>query len=417
MRILHTSDWHLGHTLHDFPREEEHRLFLDWLLELVGERDVDFLVVAGDVFDTANPPATAQRAFFRFAAELHRRHPGVRSVVVGGNHDSAARLDAPSEVLLGCGVSVVGGVPRLPGGGIDVHRLLVPLTDRGGRERGVVAAVPFLREVDLPSGSEAEDDRLVAGVRRVYAQALEAARARLPRDGALVATGHCYMVGTALSELSERRVLGGNQHALPADVFPEDVTYAALGHLHLAQRVGGREAVRYSGSPIPLALDEADYPHQVCVVELDGPRLAGVEAVAVPRAVDIVRVPGKGHLPVEDALDRLRGLAAADPAVPEGRRPWLEVKVRLAAPEPALRRRVEEALAGRAPRLVRLAVELAGTGRALGDVAGLAGLDGLDPARVFALRYARSHPGEPPPELMAAFHELVEAVQAGAGGA
>src|SRR5690606_38813120 len=102
--------------------------------------------------------------------------------------------------------------------------------------------------------------------------------------------GHCYMTGTRLSELSERRILGGNQHALPVDLFPDDVAYVALGHLHLAQRVGA-DHVRYAGSPIPLSFGERHYPHQVLLVDLRGERVAGIEPLRVPRSVDLLRVP------------------------------------------------------------------------------------------------------------------------------
>ena len=99
MRLLHTSDWHLGHTLHEAPREEEHAAFLAWLVATIGERDVDALLVTGDVFDSSNPPASAQRSWYRFLVAAGQCRPGLQVVAIAGNHDSAARLDAPREVL------------------------------------------------------------------------------------------------------------------------------------------------------------------------------------------------------------------------------------------------------------------------------------------------------------------------------
>ncbi|NPC81309.1 exonuclease subunit SbcD, partial [Pyxidicoccus fallax] len=99
MRLLHTSDWHLGHTLYDVSREAEHAAFLDWLLETLEAESVDALLVAGDIFDTANPSAEAQAAWYHFVARARRRLPRLDVVVIGGNHDSAARLDAPDPLF------------------------------------------------------------------------------------------------------------------------------------------------------------------------------------------------------------------------------------------------------------------------------------------------------------------------------
>ena len=275
MRLLHTSDWHLGHTLHEASREEEHAAFLEWLLDTIEERDVDALLVTGDIFDSSNPPASAQRSWYRFLVAAGQRRPGLRVVAIAGNHDSAARLEAPREVLAALDVTVVGELPRVDGR-LDPERLLVPLSDRDGVRRAWVAAVPYLRPSDLaglPGAGDDEGEALgvdpkATRVAAVYAEAAAAAR-RKKRDGeAIVLTGHLYAAGTKLSELSERKIQKGNLEAVSLDAFDEDVAYVALGHLHLAQMVGGRENVRYAGSPIPLALSEAGYRHEVVLVEL-----------------------------------------------------------------------------------------------------------------------------------------------------
>jgi exonuclease SbcD len=398
MRLLHTSDWHLGHTLHGVEREYEHARFFDWLIETCAVEAIDALLVAGDLYDAANPPAAAEAAWYDFVARLRRRLPRLELVVIGGNHDSAARLDAPSPLYRALDLHVVGSLAGPP------ERLVVPLHDAAGQVRAWVAAVPFLRPSDLPPAStDGAGDALVEGVRRVYAEVLEAARARRQPGQALVAMGHLYMVGTRLSELSERKILGGNQHALPVDLFPDDLAYAALGHLHLGQPVGGRPGVRYCGSPLPLSLAEADYAHQVCVVELDGERLGGVRTLPVPRAVDILRLP---PMTLDELLPRLRALEV--PELDEPRRPLLEVRVVLTRPEPGLRHRVEEALLGRPVRLVRVGVEYTGDGRALAEARAGARLGELSPAEVFVQRWRRDHEGDPPPALAEAFARLAE---------
>ncbi|MCB9786707.1 MAG: exonuclease SbcCD subunit D C-terminal domain-containing protein [Deltaproteobacteria bacterium] len=409
MRFIHTSDWHLGHRLHDASRELEHARFLDWLLALIESEAVDALLIAGDVFDSANPPASAQEQWYRFLAEARRRFPALDLVVIGGNHDSAARLDAPNPLLRALDVRLVGGLPHTADDAALADALLAPLHGPAGAVEGLAVAVPFLRPADLPAVEA--DDPLIGGVRAVYERALGLARERLEPGQALVGMGHCYMTGGQVSELSERKILGGNQHALPADIFPDDVAYVALGHLHLAQAVG-REHVRYSGSPIPLSLAERRYPHQVVLVELDGATFVSATAHRVPRAVEILRVPDRDFAPLADVLEALRALPATGPAGADSETPppFLEVAVALSEPEPALRHELQQALDGRWARLARISVSYTGHGMALGDAVEAPALGTLTPEQVLRQRYARDHEGPPPDELLAAFHELVDEV-------
>jgi DNA repair protein SbcD/Mre11 len=409
MRLLHTSDWHLGHTLYDVSREAEHAAFLDWLLDTLEAQSVDALLVAGDIFDTSNPSAEAQAAWYHFIARTRQRLPRLEVVVIGGNHDSAARLDAPDPLFAALGVRVVGGLPRTRGT-LDFERVLVPLHDSRKRVKAWVAAVPYLRPADLPF-VQTDGDRLVEGVREVYGLTLEAARRRRQPGQALVAMGHCYMVGTELSLLSERKILGGNQHALPVELFPEDVAYAALGHLHKAQRVGGREGVRYSGSPLPLSLSEAHYRHQVLLVDLEDEGLNAVRPLSVPRTVDVLRVPEREAATLEEALALLAALPDVDPQLPERARPYLEVCVSLPRPEPSLRRKVEAALEGKAARLVKLTPSYTGTGLVLAESQPSLSLRERTPEDVFQARYARDYREPMAPALLEAFHTLLTEVQ------
>ncbi|MBP8301337.1 MAG: exonuclease subunit SbcD, partial [Planctomycetes bacterium] len=149
MRILHTADWHLGHTLRDHSQEAEHVHFLGWLVQTVVARRVDVLLIAGDVFDTANPPPAAWRLWFQFLGELKRERPEVQVVVIAGNHDSAARLEAPRDLLAAFDVRVVGSVVRGSDGKLKFDELLVPLRGADGKVAGICAAVPFLRGSDV----------------------------------------------------------------------------------------------------------------------------------------------------------------------------------------------------------------------------------------------------------------------------
>lgn len=426
LKVCHTSDWHLGHTLHGHSRAHEHAAFLSFLLDTLEAEEADALVIAGDIFDTANPPAAAQAALYRFLADAGRRRPGLDVLMVAGNHDSAARLGAADPVLRAIGVRVIGAVPRLGRGGrapVDAEAMVVPLHDRGGEVAAWVAAVPFLRPSDLPlmdasrepgadSGAGKARDPLVDGVREVYRAVLDAARARRKPGQALLATGHCHMVDAATSGLSERAVMGGLQHALPVDVFPDDVDYVALGHLHLAQAVGAREHVRYCGSPIPLSMPEQAYAHQVRMARFQGGRLAAQSAIPVPRVVDVLRVPqtGPGEL-----LDVLAQLARLEVPPADGRpseaHAFLEVRVRMTAPIPDLRQQIEAALGDRAVRLVKISTEHTGQSRALAEHEPRRALSDLTVEDVFRRAYSQRYEGEPSGALLSAFHEVASAAK------
>lgn len=405
LKICHTSDWHLGHTLHGHARAHEHGSFLAFLLDAMEREAVDALVVAGDVFHTANPPASAQAMFFRFVAEARARMPGLDVLVVAGNHDSPARLGAADPVLRAIGVRVVG-VPTRE----DPAAMVVPLHDRGGEVAAWVAAVPYLRPSDLPRVKA--DDPLVEGVRQIYGAVLDEARARRRPGQALLATGHCHMVESTPSEFSERKILGGSQHALPVELFGDDVDYVALGHLHLPQAVGEREHVRYSGSPIPLSLPEESYPHQIRIVRFEAGRLAGQLAVRIPRVVPVYRVPRDGPGALDAVLAQLERLEF-DPSdqIPDDERPFLEVRVRLTEPVPDLRQRVEAALGDRPMRLVKIGVEYAGEARALAERTPRRQLTDLTIEEVFRRAYSGRYEGDPDPALLAAFHDVAAAAR------
>lgn len=341
------------------------------------------------------------------------RVPRLQIVVTAGNHDSPARLAAPQPILDNFRIHVVGSL-RDARGEIDLDRVLVDLYDESGLARAVCVALPFLRPSDLPFADlggnvEADSDPIVAAAQQVHEEVFAAARARIRPGMALVGMGHAYMEGGSLSESSERKVLGGNQHPLPVSLFPPDVAYVALGHLHLAQAVGGHEHIRYSGSPIPLSMTESGYRHQVTLVELQGAELHSVDHLRIPRTVDMVRVPKEADLPLDEALERLRALPSIEDFEPACR-PFLEVAIGLTEPVPDLRRQVEAALDGRGPRLARLRTEHHGSGLGLAATRPQFRLQELAPEQVFRSLYSRHHDGDPSDELLAAFHELVDHV-------
>ncbi|WP_429185731.1 exonuclease SbcCD subunit D C-terminal domain-containing protein [Aeromonas veronii] len=404
MKILHTADWHLGHQLHGHDRRFEHDAFLDWLSDTLKAREIDALLVAGDLFDTANPPASAWQQLYRFLARLRAEMPRLNMVLIGGNHDSPSKLDAPHELLRAFDLHLVGSISRDSEGKLETDRLLVPLQDREGKIAAWCAAVPFLRSSDLRVESlEEGQDRLIEGVRQVYAEVLAEGRARCGEDLPLIAMGHAYLAAGQLSELSERRVLGGNQHALPAELFA-GADYTALGHLHLAQSPA--TGVHYSGSPLPLSLAEANYNHQVLEVTFAEGKLTGLERIPVPRAVEMIRLP---QSTLDDALNAIASLELV--ACPQEAQPFLEVRLLLPKPEARIRERILAAIADKPVRLARISTQYQGSGEGLADGCERRRLDELSPTEVFRLCYQRQFEGEPEAGLVASFEEILEQVK------
>lgn len=424
MRLLHTSDWHLGQTLHNHDRTYEHQCFLDWLADTLEQERIDVLLIAGDIFDTANPSSSAQRQLYRFLRQARRRARHLQVVVIAGNHDSPGRLEAPTPLLEEYGTTVIGNVLRRDDGEIDLERLLVPLRDRTGATAAWCLAVPFLRPGDLPRPRAAEGDGegegqhataaaphdpYPHGAALLYRQACALARERAAPGQAIIAMGHCHMASSRPSEDSERRIVIGGSEALPASMFDPDIAYAALGHLHLAQRVGGQEHLRYCGSPLPMSFSEVGYQHQVLRVELDGPKASAITPLHVPRPVQLLRVPA-APAPLAEALAALEALEL-DPGLAPHAWPYLEVRVLLDGPEPALRARVEAVLAGKPVRLAR--IEPSRRQGAPADEPEALSLDQLaqlQPDDIFRRLWRQKYGADAPPEQLASFAELFHAV-------
>ena len=405
MRLLHTSDWHLGQTLHTFDRGYEHQCFLDWLLDTLETEQTDALLIAGDVFDNANPSAASQRQLYRFLAQAKRRVPHLDIVLIAGNHDSPGRLEAPAPLFEAFDATVVGHVTRNSRGEIELDRLVAPLRNRDGEIAAWSLAVPFLRPGDLPRVETAGDPYL-EGVALLYRQALDHALNRQENGQAIVALGHCHMSGGQTSEDSERRIVIGGAEALPVEVFDPVIAYAALGHLHRTQTVGGQGRVRYCGSPLPMSFAEIAYPHQVVRVDLDGGSVREIAEIRIPRPVELLRAPAQ-PAPLDEVLDALAALDLPDR--PRDAQPYLEVRVRLNAPEPGLRARVDAVLDGKPVRLAK--IEPTYGGRADNATAdgpqSLDDLGRLQPDDIFKQLHWRKYGEESSAALLEAFRELL----------
>lgn len=288
MRILHTSDWHLGLELSGHDRLAEQSLFLEWLLERIREEEIDALLVAGDIYDTVNPPVAAQTLLAEFLVKVGKLRPSCQVVAVAGNHDSAVRLEIPRAFgrALG-GIHLVGSFQP---GVASRHRIL--LRDAGDRPAAWCLAVPFLRSSDLPC-RPVEGESPQEAFERAYALALQemVGECRKEHPGLpIVGMGHLTLSGAQRAG-SERLLLGGVE-GIPVGSIAEGFDYVALGHIH--RRQGWCEGrVRYSGSPLPVDLDEVSRDQSVVVVDLP-PEAGGglsVRELNTPRPVPILRLP------------------------------------------------------------------------------------------------------------------------------
>jgi exonuclease SbcD len=318
MRILHTSDWHLGQHFMGKTRQAEHQAFCAWLIEQVRVHEVDALLIVGDVFDTGAPPSYAREQYNRFIVEL--RGTGCELVVLGGNHDSVAMLGESKTLLAQLDTRVIPGVCE------DLAEQLLVLKKHDGTPGALLCAIPFIRPRDLvqsQAGQSAQDKQLSLqqAIQQHY-QALyalaEARRDELGGELPIIATGHLTTVGASASE-SVREIYVGSLEAFPSSAFPP-AAYIALGHIHRPQQVGGLEHIRYCGSPIPLSFDEARQQKEVLLVELDGSGLRDISALPVPRFQPLLALRGS-LVELQQAIAEAAQQGSSEMPV------WLEVQV------------------------------------------------------------------------------------------
>lgn len=341
MRILHTSDWHLGQHFMGKSREAEHRSFIQWLLCTVRDQCVDALIIAGDIFDTGTPPSYARTMYNQFIVDLQKTCCR-QLIIVGGNHDSVATLNESRQLLACLNTSVIGGVAENP------EDQVITLKNNNNEPGAIVCAIPFIRPrevLESRAGDSGTDKQqaLQTAISDHYKTLFELARKRAGATLPIIATGHLTTVGGQVSE-SEREIYIGSLSAFPVNAFP-DANYIALGHLHRGQMVSKQQHIRYSGSPIPLSFGETSKAKQILLVDFDGAKLKQVISVEVPRFRKLLILKGSleqiekqlGDLPEDDDLQ-----------------PWLDIEVETDDYLTDLQNRVEQLVEGGPAILLRV---------------------------------------------------------------
>ncbi len=401
LKLLHTSDWHIGRTLYGRKRYEEFEAFMSWLAETIQQNEIDALLVAGDVFDTSAPSNRAQELYYRFLCRVAAsscRHV----VVVAGNHDSPSFLNAPKELLKALDVHVVGSSTSSP-----EDEVLVLCNEQDAPEL-IVCAVPYLRDRDIrvaEAGESVEDKerKLIDGIRTHYATVAALAEQKREELGAnipIVGTGHLFTAGgQTVDGDGVRELYVGSLAHVTAGIFPACFNYLALGHLHVPQKVNGSEIIRYSGSPLPMGFGEAKQQKSVCQVEFHS-TAASVQLIDVPVFQKLERVKGDW----DGISSRILELTATDT---QG---WLEVIYDGTEVIGDLRERLEAAISGTQMEVLRIKnnriIE-----RVLGQIHEEETLDDLNVNDVFERCLAvHDVPEEQRPELLRAYQETVSSL-------
>ena len=345
LRILHTSDWHLGRMLHGRHRHEEFAAFLSWLHEAAIQHEVDILAVAGDIFDTTTPGTKTQQLYYNFLCQM-AASPCHHLVVTAGNHDSPSFLSAPKELLRPLNIHVIAAKGDSPADEVLLLR------NQEGEPEAIVCAVPFLRDRDLrtavPGQSIEERERdLAEGIRQHYAAvcaAAEAVQESQPVRVPVIGMGHLFAAGGSMVEGDGSRSLHvGELACVGSDAFPPLLDYVALGHLHTPQLVQGKETCRYSGAPLVMSFDEVGKKKSVCLVDFmeNGTQ---VQTLPVPVFQEIRSVRGS-WLKIAEELGRLRV---------EQCKIWLEVVHKDSELISDLRERVDQLTAGSELEVLRI---------------------------------------------------------------
>ena len=393
MKIIHTADWHLGNNFHGHDRIEEHQHFLDWLLQLLRTQMPDALIIAGDVFDSSNPPAAAEELFYNFLVTATEAVKGLQVVVTAGNHDSAGRLEAPARLLKRHNVYVRGTVRSSDEDNFD--HLILPLGNRLTNDAEVVCvALPFLRPSDYPSGMSASQG-LNHYLENIMRRIKKSDFNRLP----VIVAAHFYAAGSEVceSEHSERLVIGG-QDCVDAGIVGKGICYTALGHIHKAQQVKHASPIYYSGSALPMSFSERNYRHGVNIVEIKGKGETSVERAVYTPLRCLKSIPEHGTASASEILREIERLPFRMKNDNGRQWPYLEIRVEERQPEPTLMHDVASVLEQRAVRfcrMVRVLPQAKDNHSAQTSFERIQSLSPLDMAqRVFESKYKEKFPDE-----------------------
>ncbi len=277
MKILHTSDWHLGQTFYSYDRTEEHIYFFNQLKEILRWELPDAMLVSGDIFDVSNPPAAVWRLFKDTILDIHTLVPEMKIIITAGNHDSASRIDIDRNLWKAGGIHVIGALDR-KNGSYDFSDIIIKIEGKG-----YVVALPFVNRFALAGGKRNGESELL---RKLEEEVAGVNTENLP----VVLMAHLTMAGSDLEGHRERTV--GGFDSVSADIFGSTFDYVALGHIHKPQQFeGGR--IAYSGTPVAISFDETG-AHSVSIVNVEKGTLPELENLEIKPLRELKTLPEEG---------------------------------------------------------------------------------------------------------------------------
>jgi len=343
MNVLHTADWHLGQKFFHRNREDEHRAALDWLVQYIIQEKVELLIVAGDIFDTDNPPNYARKLYFNFLKQL------VNTccediVIVAGNHDSANMLDASKELFHLLNIHIIGHITN------DRAAQIIEIRGQeSGALKAVVGAVPYLRDKDIRksiSGESFEErvENLRSGIQQHYQEIETALKPYQNKNIPVIVTGHLYAAGGDRSD-RPNSIHIGSLDIIKAESFSEDFDYVALGHLHRHQQIDENRPIWYSGTLIPLDFSEYNYAQVVRIISFEAKKIVQEQAVKVPLKRKLRTYTGSLEY-VKEKLSSLNHDVELDT--------WLKIEIETVHYSPDLLSDLEELIKGKPTEIIIL---------------------------------------------------------------
>lgn len=284
MKILHTSDWHLGHTIYNYDRTEEQTDMLNQIVEIVNNEKPDLFLLCGDVYHTAQPSASVQTMFVNALMNIHNANPEMTIVITAGNHDSGSRHEIFSAALETMKIYTIGNLTKE---NFDKHIIEIP-------NKGYVIAIPYTHERNIPEG--------------FFQQIIDYTIKQNTNNLPIIMSAHTTVKGCDFlghDHASEYTV--GGIDTFDIDQMGEGYDYLALGHIHHEQFVhSGRHNVRYSGSPIQISFDE-NYPHSISIIEIDKHGdIPNTKKIEINNINPLVTLPTKGFTTWEEAKELLQ---------------------------------------------------------------------------------------------------------------
>ena len=347
MKVLHTSDWHIGRMLYGRKRYDEFETFLDWLYNIIKSEGIDVLLVAGDIFDTRTPSHRSQQLYYRFlckTANSNCRH----IVIIAGNHDSPSFLNAPKEILHALNIYVVGSMTQC------LEDEVIVLNDQQSNPEAIVCAVPYLRDKDIRTvepGETIEDknNKLIKGIQDHYEKVCKLAENKQrqfknKKDIPIIAMGHLFTSGgKVLDGDGVRDLYIGSLAHISRSIFPKSINYLALGHLHVPQCVEDSKYMRYSGSPIPMGYNEAYQKKQIITIEFKGTHPI-IKEISIPSFQALERITGSLD-EIQKQIDQLKHKQSCA---------WLEIEYTGSEVINNIQERIDEFLDGSSLEVLRI---------------------------------------------------------------